>query len=155
MARDNICQLSDFFLATVHRRLLCITDSFRSGAHNFETPLTHVSNARRVPMPAFKIYFRHTRVSSRKVSQPTERNIFLFPISTGFNIRLTNMISGLRWSLQFPRLVVRMNIPTDMLGITEDEVALSCHLIHFWQNDGEFERGVIAQALAQGPHREE
>jgi hypothetical protein len=48
-----------------------------------------------------------------------------------------------------------MNIPSDMLGITEDEVALSCHLIHFWQNEGEFERGVIAQALAQGPHREE
>jgi len=65
------------------------------------------------------------------------------------------MISGLIWSLQFPRLVVRMNIPTDMLGITEDEVALSCHLIHFWQNEGEFERGVIAQALAQGPIREE
>jgi len=65
------------------------------------------------------------------------------------------MIFDLRWNLQFPRLVVRMNIPTDMLGITEDEVALSCHLIHFWQNEGEFERGVIAQALAQGPHREE
>ena len=42
-----------------------------------------------------------------------------------------------------------MNIPTDMLGIT-DEVPVGCHLIHFWQNEEEFERGVIAQALAQG-----
>jgi len=28
------------------------------------------------------------------------------------------------------------------LGITEDQVALGSHLIHFWQNDEEFERGV-------------
>jgi hypothetical protein len=37
-----------------------------------------------------------------------------------------------------------MNIPPDKiaLGITEDEVALGSHLIHFWQNEEEFERGV-------------
>jgi hypothetical protein len=28
------------------------------------------------------------------------------------------------------------------LGITEDEIALGSHLIRFWQNDEEFERGV-------------
>ena len=28
------------------------------------------------------------------------------------------------------------------LGITEDHVALGSHLIHFWQNEEEFERGV-------------
>jgi hypothetical protein len=31
---------------------------------------------------------------------------------------------------------------TIALGITNDEVALGSHLIHFWQNDEEFERGV-------------
>lgn len=37
-----------------------------------------------------------------------------------------------------------MNIASDKiaLGITEDEVALGSHLIHFWQNQEEFERGV-------------
>jgi hypothetical protein len=37
-----------------------------------------------------------------------------------------------------------MNILSDKisLGITEDEVALGSHLIHFWQNEEEFERGV-------------
>src|SRR6201984_2561671 len=37
-----------------------------------------------------------------------------------------------------------MNILPDKiaLGITEDEVALGSHLIHFWQNEEEFERGV-------------
>src|SRR6201984_3639395 len=29
-----------------------------------------------------------------------------------------------------------------VLGITEDEVALGSHLIHFWQNEEEFQRGV-------------
>jgi hypothetical protein len=29
-----------------------------------------------------------------------------------------------------------------LLGITDDQVALGSHLIHFWQNDEEFERGV-------------
>jgi len=28
------------------------------------------------------------------------------------------------------------------LGITDDEVPLGSHLIHFWQTDEEFERGV-------------
>src|SRR5258708_13408245 len=28
------------------------------------------------------------------------------------------------------------------LGITNDQVALGSHLIHFWQNQEEFERGV-------------
>ena len=28
------------------------------------------------------------------------------------------------------------------LGITEDEIALGSHLIHFWQSDAEFEHGV-------------
>ena len=28
------------------------------------------------------------------------------------------------------------------LGITDDQVALGSHLIHFWQNEEEFERGV-------------
>ena len=28
------------------------------------------------------------------------------------------------------------------LGITEDEVRLGSHLIHFWRTDDEFERGV-------------
>lgn len=28
------------------------------------------------------------------------------------------------------------------LGITDDRVALGSHLVHFWQNDEEFERGV-------------
>ncbi len=31
---------------------------------------------------------------------------------------------------------------TIALGITNDEVALGSHLIHFWQNEEEFERGV-------------
>ncbi len=31
---------------------------------------------------------------------------------------------------------------TISLGITNDEVALGSHLIHFWQNEEEFERGV-------------
>src|SRR5215813_3458643 len=37
-----------------------------------------------------------------------------------------------------------MNTSTDKiaLGITEDEIALGSHLIHFWQSDEEFERGV-------------
>jgi hypothetical protein len=37
-----------------------------------------------------------------------------------------------------------MEVPTDKipLGITEDKVALGSHLIHFWQNEDEFERGV-------------
>ena len=40
--------------------------------------------------------------------------------------------------------VFRMKILTGkvVLGITEDEVALGSHLIHFWQNKEEFERGV-------------
>ena len=28
------------------------------------------------------------------------------------------------------------------LGITEDQIALGSHLIHFWQTEEEFERGV-------------
>ena len=28
------------------------------------------------------------------------------------------------------------------LGITDDQVALGSHLVHFWQNEEEFERGV-------------
>jgi hypothetical protein len=42
-----------------------------------------------------------------------------------------------------------MEAPPDKipLGITEDKVALGSHLIHFWQNEDEFERGVIAQVL--------
>jgi hypothetical protein len=37
-----------------------------------------------------------------------------------------------------------MRGPTDeiALGITKDQVALGSHLIHFWQNEEEFERGV-------------
>src|SRR5436309_3187604 len=37
-----------------------------------------------------------------------------------------------------------MNTSVDKiaLGITEDEIALGSHLIHFWQSDEEFERGV-------------
>jgi hypothetical protein len=37
-----------------------------------------------------------------------------------------------------------MRGPTDeiALGITNDRVALGSHLIHFWQNEEEFERGV-------------
>jgi hypothetical protein len=37
-----------------------------------------------------------------------------------------------------------MGDPTDeiALGITDDQVALGSHLIHFWQNEEEFERGV-------------
>src|SRR5260370_8779208 len=37
-----------------------------------------------------------------------------------------------------------MRDPTDeiTLGITNDQVALGSHLIHFWQNEEEFERGV-------------
>jgi MEDS: MEthanogen/methylotroph, DcmR Sensory domain len=37
-----------------------------------------------------------------------------------------------------------MRGPTDeiALGITDDQIALGSHLIHFWQNDEEFERGV-------------
>jgi len=41
-------------------------------------------------------------------------------------------------------MVNRMKISPDKiaLGITEDEVRLGRHLIHFWHTDGEFERGV-------------
>jgi len=37
-----------------------------------------------------------------------------------------------------------MRSPSDeiTLGITNDQVALGSHLIHFWQNEEEFERGV-------------
>jgi hypothetical protein len=37
-----------------------------------------------------------------------------------------------------------MRDPTDeiALGITDDQVTLGSHLIHFWQNEEEFERGV-------------
>jgi hypothetical protein len=37
-----------------------------------------------------------------------------------------------------------MRAPSDeiALGITNDQVALGSHLIHFWQNEEEFERGV-------------
>src|SRR5258708_33680434 len=37
-----------------------------------------------------------------------------------------------------------MRDPTDeiTLGITNDQIALGSHLIHFWQNEEEFERGV-------------
>src|SRR5215813_545181 len=40
--------------------------------------------------------------------------------------------------------VTFMNTSLDKvaLGITEDEIALGSHLIHFWQSDEEFERGV-------------
>jgi hypothetical protein len=33
------------------------------------------------------------------------------------------------------------------LGITNDQVAIGSHLIHFWQNEDEFERGVRFLAL--------
>ena len=34
------------------------------------------------------------------------------------------------------------------LGITDDEVPLGSHLIHFWHPDGEFERGSsVSRAL--------
>jgi hypothetical protein len=41
-------------------------------------------------------------------------------------------------------MVNLMNISTDKiaLGITDDEVQLGRHLIHFWRTDDEFERGV-------------
>jgi DcmR-like sensory protein len=47
-----------------------------------------------------------------------------------------------------------MNTSVDKiaLGITEDEVALGSHLIHFWQSDEEFERGV--RFLEIGMHDE-
>jgi hypothetical protein len=32
------------------------------------------------------------------------------------------------------------------LGITDDEVPLGSHLIHFWHTDGEFERGVLSSS---------
>ena len=37
-----------------------------------------------------------------------------------------------------------------VLGITDDEVALGTHLIHFWQNEEEFERGVRFLELGIG-----
>jgi len=47
-----------------------------------------------------------------------------------------------------------MNTSTDKiaLGITDDEIALGSHLIHFWQSDEEFERGV--RFLEIGMHDE-
>jgi hypothetical protein len=36
------------------------------------------------------------------------------------------------------------------LGITDDEVTLGSHLIHFWHTDGEFERGVRFLELGIG-----
>jgi hypothetical protein len=41
-------------------------------------------------------------------------------------------------------MVNRMKISSNKipLGITDDEVPLGSHLIHFWRTDGEFERGV-------------
>jgi MEDS: MEthanogen/methylotroph, DcmR Sensory domain len=46
--------------------------------------------------------------------------------------------------LQFRLWSSHMGNSTDAiaLGITEDHVALGSHLIHFWQNEEEFERGV-------------
>jgi hypothetical protein len=38
--------------------------------------------------------------------------------------------------------VMKASIDKIALGITDDEVPLGSHLIHFWQTDEEFERGV-------------
>src|SRR4051812_29066979 len=38
--------------------------------------------------------------------------------------------------------VMNTSVDKIALGITEDEIALGSHLIHFWQSDAEFECGV-------------
>src|SRR5260370_15124017 len=45
--------------------------------------------------------------------------------------QIATMVNGMKASID--------KIP---LGITDDEVPLGSHLIHFWQTDEEFERGV-------------
>ncbi|MGC2015892.1 MAG: MEDS domain-containing protein [Candidatus Acidiferrales bacterium] len=37
---------------------------------------------------------------------------------------------------------MKISLDKIALGITDDEVPLGSHLIHFWHTDGEFERGV-------------
>jgi len=37
---------------------------------------------------------------------------------------------------------MKVSLDKIALGITDDEVPLGSHLIHFWHTDGEFERGV-------------
>jgi len=37
---------------------------------------------------------------------------------------------------------MKVSLDKIALGITDDEVPLGIHLIHFWHTDGEFERGV-------------
>jgi len=55
------------------------------------------------------------------------------------------------------RRVKFMNTSVDKiaLGITEDEISLGTHLIHFWQSDAEFERRVrlLVFGLATRPGR--
>jgi hypothetical protein len=38
--------------------------------------------------------------------------------------------------------LMKVSLDKIALGITDDEVLLGSHLIHFWHTDGEFERGV-------------
>jgi hypothetical protein len=42
---------------------------------------------------------------------------------------------------------VKVSLDKIALGITEDEVALGIHLIHFWLTDAEFERKVRSPEL--------
>jgi hypothetical protein len=37
---------------------------------------------------------------------------------------------------------MKVSLATIALGITDDEVLLGSHLIHFWHTDSEFERGL-------------
>ena len=45
-----------------------------------------------------------------------------------------------------------MNTSVDKiaLGITEDEIALGSHLVHFWHTYAEFEHGVLEHGIANG-----
>jgi hypothetical protein len=50
---------------------------------------------------------------------------------------------SLRNRVAYKLEVVRNHMKNEIaLGITSDQVALGSHLIHFWQNEEEFERGV-------------
>src|ERR1700746_1362227 len=46
--------------------------------------------------------------------------------------------------------LMKVSLDKIALGITDDEVPLGSHLIHFWHTDGEFERGVRFLELGIG-----
>ncbi|HKD86044.1 MAG TPA: hypothetical protein VKB58_14925 [Terriglobales bacterium] len=45
---------------------------------------------------------------------------------------------------------MKSSVDKTALGITQDEIALGSHLIHFWQSDTGFAHGVLEHGIASG-----